>query len=141
MRIPACIQVVYILDLQGDNNFNCWFCIFFRGLSKSVSEKVVVTIFSFTENKNLIFYTTQKNNCQPTGTVPCVFCSTKCNNCSPMWFYTDIVLRSRTAQSHDCVGIVRGLSCRNGLNCIFFGCVPCLVKESNAGILWHLCPC
>ena len=67
-------------------------------------------------------YTSKNNNCQPAGTVPCVFCSTRCKNCKAY-------------------GARMKLCCNYELNsCKLFDSVPCLLrsKELNCKLFGYV---
>ena len=67
-------------------------------------------------------HTSKNNNCQPAGTVPCVFCSTRCKNCRAY-------------------GARMKLCCNYELNsCKLFDTVPCLLrsKELNCKLFGYV---
>ena len=67
-------------------------------------------------------HTSKNNNCQPAGTVPCVFCSTRCKNCKAY-------------------GARMKLCCNYELNsCKLFDTVPCLLrsKELNCKLFGYV---
>ena len=67
-------------------------------------------------------HTSKTNNCQPAGTVPCVFCSTRCKNCKAY-------------------GARMKLCCNYELNsCKLFDTVPCLLrsKELNCKLFGYV---
>ena len=63
--------------------------------------------------QNAQFYTNTDKNCQPAGTVPCVFWSTRCKNCKPH-------------------GALLKLFCNHEPNsCKLLGTVPCLFRSKE----------